>query len=219
MTEAEWLACDRPMEMYAHLERWAWPAYGASRFDKVRSWVRDRVARNPFGPRPVVERKLYLLACGVNRDWRAKREGDVVFPSVELEERFADRDVTLEVLLADDSKRFWWWRDAWHLVSNVFRRSIGKPDLDAHWAVYCDLTRCVFGNPFRPVELDRRWLTSTVVALSRSVYADRAFDRLPILADALQDAGCDSDSVLSHCRGDGPHTRGCWVVDLLLGKV
>ena len=80
------------------------------------------------------------------------------------------------------------------------------------------LVRCVAGNPFRPVALDPSWLTSTVVALARGIYDDRSFDRLPILADALQDAGCDSDSVLSHCRGDGPHVRGCWVVDAILGK-
>jgi hypothetical protein len=78
--------------------------------------------------------------------------------------------------------------------------------------------RCIVGNPFRPVALDPSWLTTTVVQLACGIYDDRAFDRLPILADALQDAGCDSDSVLSHCRDAGPHARGCWVVDLLLGK-
>jgi hypothetical protein len=80
------------------------------------------------------------------------------------------------------------------------------------------LFRCIFGNPFRPVALDPAWLTSTVVQLARGVYDDRAFDRLPILADALQDAGCDDEQVLTHLRGPGPHARGCWVVDLVLGK-
>jgi hypothetical protein len=80
------------------------------------------------------------------------------------------------------------------------------------------ILRCIFGNPFRPAATDLRWLTSAVVALARAIYADRAFDRLPILADALQDAGCDNPDVLGHCRGPGPHVRGCWVVDLLLGK-
>ena len=82
----------------------------------------------------------------------------------------------------------------------------------------CDLIRCIFGNPFRPVTLDPSWRTSTVVALAEGIYADRAFERLPILADALQDAGCGNEDVLAHCRSDGPHARGCWVVDLLLGK-
>jgi hypothetical protein len=62
------------------------------------------------------------------------------------------------------------------------------------------------------------WATSTVVSLAEGIYTDRAFDRMPILADALQDAGCDRAEVLGHCRGPGPHVRGCWVVDLVLGK-
>jgi hypothetical protein len=68
------------------------------------------------------------------------------------------------------------------------------------------------------VTLDPSWRTSTVVALAEGIYADRAFDRLPILADALQDAGCGNEDMLAHCRSDGPHARGCWVVDLILGK-
>jgi hypothetical protein len=74
------------------------------------------------------------------------------------------------------------------------------------------------GNPFRPVAADSRWLTSTVVSLAQAIYDDRLFDRLPILADALEDAGCDNADILTHCRGDGSHVRGCWVVDLILGK-
>ncbi|MDB5308713.1 MAG: hypothetical protein JWO38_2915 [Gemmataceae bacterium] len=81
----------------------------------------------------------------------------------------------------------------------------------------CGLCRCLFGNPFRPVTGQAAWRTSTVGALAQGIYADRAFDRLPILADALQDAGCDNLDVLAHCRADGPHTRGCWVVDMVLG--
>jgi hypothetical protein len=80
------------------------------------------------------------------------------------------------------------------------------------------MLHCIFGNPFRPVSFDPNWRTSTVVALAEGVYADRAFDRLPILADALEDAGCGHPDILAHCRGPGPHARGCWVVDLVLGK-
>ncbi len=78
--------------------------------------------------------------------------------------------------------------------------------------------RDIFGNPFRPVVVDPAWLTSTVRMLAEGIYEDRAFDRLPILADTLQDAGCDNEDVLTHCHSEGPHVRGCWVVDLLLGK-
>jgi len=81
-----------------------------------------------------------------------------------------------------------------------------------------DTIRCIVGNPFRPVALAPAWRTSTVVLLAKGIYEERAFDRLPILADALQDAGCDNDGILNHCRKDTVHARGCWVVDLVLGK-
>jgi hypothetical protein len=85
--------------------------------------------------------------------------------------------------------------------------------------VQAALLRDIFGNPFRPVSLDLSWLTTDVLALARGIYDERAFDRMPILADALQDAGCDNDEVLFHCRDANPiHVRGCWVLDLILGK-
>jgi hypothetical protein len=79
---------------------------------------------------------------------------------------------------------------------------------------------CVFGIPRRHrASADPAWLTSTVIALARGIYDDRAFDRMPILADALEDAGCDNADILAHCRdADATHVRGCWVVDLILGK-
>jgi len=84
--------------------------------------------------------------------------------------------------------------------------------------IQSELLRHIFGNPFRPVLVDPRWFTSTAVGLARTVYEECAFDRLPILADALEEAGCDEPAVLDHCRSDGPHVRGCWAVDLVLGK-
>jgi hypothetical protein len=80
------------------------------------------------------------------------------------------------------------------------------------------LLRDIFGNPFRPVTFSPNWRTDTALSLARQMYESRDFSAMPILADALQDAGCDSDDILSHCRGSGPHVRGCWVVDLVLGK-
>ena len=81
------------------------------------------------------------------------------------------------------------------------------------------ILRDIFGNPFRPVTFDPRWRTSDVVGVARGIYEDKAFERMPILADALMDAGCEDEQIIGHCRGDGPHVRGCWVVDLVLGKV
>ncbi len=80
------------------------------------------------------------------------------------------------------------------------------------------LLRCIFGNPFRPVTLNPSWLTLTVQNLARSIFDERSLDRLHMLADALEEAGCDNINMLSHCRQDGEHVLGCWVVDLILGK-
>jgi hypothetical protein len=80
------------------------------------------------------------------------------------------------------------------------------------------LVRDIFGNPFRPVAFDPRWRTADVMGLAWAIYDEGAFDRLPLLADALMDAGCEHEQVLTHCRSAGPHARGCWVVDLVLGK-
>ncbi len=81
-----------------------------------------------------------------------------------------------------------------------------------------DLLRCVFGNPFQKPAFNKKWRSETVTALASGIYADHAFDRLPILADALEEAGCDDPAMLTHLRGTGPHCRGCWVLDLALGK-
>jgi hypothetical protein len=81
-----------------------------------------------------------------------------------------------------------------------------------------NLLREIFGNPFRPVSFSPAWRTDTAVSLAKQMYDSRDFALMPILADALQDAGCDNDDILNHCRGPGPHVRGCWVVDLVLGR-
>jgi hypothetical protein len=83
-------------------------------------------------------------------------------------------------------------------------------------AAQCGLIRCVF--PLHPATLDPACLTSTVVALARQMYESRDFSAMPILADALQDAGCSDPQVLSHCRGEGLHARGCFVIDAILGR-
>ncbi|MCE9560510.1 MAG: hypothetical protein K8U57_00505 [Planctomycetes bacterium] len=84
--------------------------------------------------------------------------------------------------------------------------------------VECSILRRIIGNPFRPVSFSREWLTPTVTALAAEAYASRDFSSLPILADALEDAGCQQQELLEHCRQPGEHVRGCWVCDLVLGK-
>lgn len=101
-------------------------------------------------------------------------------------------------------------RDAWE-----GRRSVEQ-------AAQASLVRDIFGNPFRPVTFYPAWRTDTAVSLAKGMYESRDFSDMPILADALQEAGCEEGFehpvILPHCRGNGPHVRGCWVLDLVLGK-
>lgn len=84
------------------------------------------------------------------------------------------------------------------------------------------LVRDVFANPFRTMlAFDPTWLTwneGTLRKLAEAIYDERAFDLLPILADAVEEAGCTDQDVLNHCRSGGEHVRGCWVIDGILGK-
>ena len=106
---------------------------------------------------------------------------------------------------------------AWHVRAAVHPRKFGAYKTWHEYPPQADLVRDIFGNPFRPVAFDPNWRTSTAAALARTMYEAREFSAMPILADALQDAGCENADVLAHCRGLGPHVRGCWVVDGVLG--
>jgi hypothetical protein len=114
-----------------------------------------------------------------------------------------------------------------HQAAEDWSRATGL----AHWsrmgaeaeaaekARQCDIIRDIFGNPFSPVPFAPEWRTDTALSLARQMYDSRDFGAMPILADALQDAGCDNDDILSHCRDTNRvHVRGCWVVDLVLNK-
>jgi hypothetical protein len=101
--------------------------------------------------------------------------------------------------------------DGWYAAN----WTIGNwPDL----ASGVSIVRDTFGNPFRPVIMESGWLTTNAINLARTIYDGRAFDHLPILADALEEAGCTDADILTHCRQPGEHVRGCWVIDLMLGK-
>ena len=95
---------------------------------------------------------------------------------------------------------------------------VAKARIGAERGAQATLLRDIFGNPFRPVTVDPSWLTRTVTALAKGIYHKPAFDRLPVLAEALEEAGCHDPDILAHCRRPGEHVRGCWVVDLILGK-
>ena len=213
MKEREWLSSDNPARMLSALEN------------------------------KLSARKLRLFACGCARlVWSLVDPGDVQ-NAVVVAERFVDGEATQRQLAAAYKKAskiigransvalltaesasapFTPYLAIESMVCALDSVVLDAPDLDAAFtcenARQLQLVRCIFGNPFRPVKCNRKWRTDTVVALAQGIYDDRAFDRMPILADALQDAGCDSDDILDHCRDTGPHARGCWVVDLVLGK-
>jgi hypothetical protein len=112
-------------------------------------------------------------------------------------------------------------RFAAQAVKQTLRGREEKRAKAAERCVQCNILRCIVGNPFHAVTIDQRCLTwndGAVRKLAQAIYDERRFDDLPVLADALEDAGCDDAAVLGHCRGPGPHVRGCWVVDLILGK-
>src|SRR5262249_6140035 len=110
------------------------------------------------------------------------------------------------------------WEAAWKAAFSAAwveteRATLGA--CEAEWEVQADILRDMF--TFRPSQVSPSVLTwhgSTVPQLAQGIYDERAVDSLPILADALEDAGCNSNDLLSHLRGPGPHVRGCWVIDL-----
>jgi hypothetical protein len=94
-----------------------------------------------------------------------------------------------------------------------------EPAYEAEAEAQVRRLREIFGNPFRPVAFDPAWRTTDVLLLARGIYEERAFERMPILADSLQEAGCGSADILNHLRdANATHVRGCWALDLVLGK-
>ncbi len=98
------------------------------------------------------------------------------------------------------------------------RQELSDEEWQAELRAEAKILKDIFGNPFRPITTHPAWLSSNVVALARTIYEERAFDRMPELADALEQARCHDAGILGHCRHQGPHVRGCWVVDAILGK-
>jgi hypothetical protein len=207
MTEAEWLECTDPERMLKFLRRKA------------------------------SERKLRLFACACcRRIWRFlpdKRSRK----AVEVAERYADGKADEDRLGsacedAVEAAETGRGADAAAHASDISPVDAKYVAFEAAWAArrtddsppteefvaQAELLRDIIGNPFRPVTVDPSWLTHTVTALAKGIYDKRAFDRLPILADAPEEAGCANADILAHCRKPGEHLRGCWVVDLLLGK-
>jgi hypothetical protein len=228
MTEVEWLTCDVPERMVR---------------DVLEHLTGDRSPRPWRLPR-ARQSDLFCAACyrairhlvpdtGTARamEWMEENAGREDGPS-EFEEQLEEHAQAVkdwsecegnsgaQAMAARVAEEL--WCGALEIPMHWFCRGFREmypgtlaPDAPASLAV---LLRDIFGNPFRPVAFSPSWRTDTAVSLAKQMYESRDFSAMPILADALQDAGCDNEEILNHCRGDGPHVRGCWVVDLVLGK-
>ncbi len=211
MTEAEWLSSTDPTAML--------------------EFLRGKAS----------DRKLQLFACGCARAiWENLPSRDK--QEVQVFEAFVDGSNEMPRRLAPlggkkswnryvplpDFTRWGWGGDLTERVSRAAsvcakihtshpRTSNAPVDGRCERDIQANQMRCIF-NPFHPVTLDPHWQTSTVLALAQGIYTERAFDRLPILADGLADAGCENPDLLNHCRSEGPHTRGCFAIDLLLNR-
>jgi hypothetical protein len=193
VTEAEWRACDDPLEMLDFLSN------------------------------RVCERKAWLLVCGFARLWGARHPRGLPRAAVDALERYADGGATPKEVTAavrgPDGGGHRTLANPWHEATVLTRTNRRKRRFSSHAVA---VIRDVVGNPFRPAPvIDPAWLAwsgGTVRKLAAASYEERAFDRLPVLADALEDAGCSDPEVLGHLHCGGEHARGCWVLDLLLGK-
>ncbi|QDU19479.1 hypothetical protein [Urbifossiella limnaea] len=178
------------------------------------------------------KRRLRLAAAAA---WELYRDGDddPELPGLlDLAARVADSEASEEeraagfararIALGREGSRFLNW-SAYEAAFSTFGDYggvLGAPRdrTPQRTAPYADLLREIYGDLFLAEAFDPSWRTEAVVGLARGMYAERDFGPMPVLADALEDAGCTSGEVLDHCRGPGPHVRGCWVVDLVLGK-
>jgi hypothetical protein len=230
MTESEWMTSAAPGRMIEHVGRSATlrklRLLFAARLVRV-SWqfavgsqppelTLNELADNLIG-RPTAQTRLGLL----RRPRLIQRPDEEDAPESETYQEVVD--------LAFDAQPL---RTAHRLLDQLGELEAGLSMWDAEFESESDrqrtlsqirkitasLIRDIFGNPFRPVAFVQRWRTADTVGLARGIYEDRAFDRMPLLGDALMDAGCADEQIISHCRSEGPHVRGCWVVDLVLAK-
>jgi hypothetical protein len=221
MTEEEWLAGANPMRMIKALEQFTTKALNYALSDrKLRLFAvaccRSAIELASPSVTDSPESKLW-------KDVRAAEriaDGLVPQPTNDLDHQYG-----FYTLFHGSAGQEEWVchaalsPSAWSAATGV----IGKLD-DTAWND--DATNCgavylreIFGNPFHRVAVEPEWLTSTVVTLARQVYESHDFSPMPILADALQDAGCENTDILNHLRDpNATHVRGCWVLDLVLGK-
>jgi hypothetical protein len=203
MTETEWLASNDLDQMLTHLAGWT------------------------------SQRKMRLFACACCRRVWPLMKPESTREAVEVSERYADGEARVKELRAAQyalPRNTLPHLAAYWTTAAAGTRSSGRCAGYAarlsgagrtERAAQVELLRDVIGNPFHKVELNPAWLAwhgGTVRNIAAAIYVDRTFEQMPILADALEEAGCDDAEILRHCREPGVHVRGCWVLDLILSK-
>jgi hypothetical protein len=212
-----------------------------AKLDEAR-WLSSREAWKMISSllhKPTSERKYRLMALAFAQPWRAKMVDERSCRAIDTAERFADGLATVPELEAAKLSAWRAWEEcpggdrervraawvagccAWKSARRAAIRLAlpGRENPEAEGQAR--LVRDIIGNPFQTVAVAESWLAWSdreVWKLAQGIYEERAFDRLPVLADALEEAGCDNGEILSHCREPGQHMRGCWVVDLLIGR-
>jgi hypothetical protein len=207
MTESEWLTCTDPVPM----------------FDFIKGRATARKLR------------MFGMACW-RKAWDLLDEPSRAY--VVMAERYADGEASREQLAqarrkASGANLISAITVAWRTAEGTsgWASMVPLPELarSGLWGeatsaerIFSDFLHDLFGPlPFRPVSLDPsvlRWNDGVVVRLAQALYDDRRFWDLPVLGDCLEEAGCTDPEVLEHCRSGGDHVRGCWAVDLVLGR-
>lgn len=228
MTEEEWLACTDPRRMLEFLGRRASERklrlFGCACCRRIRHLFTDQPRRDAveraeaYADGCVTADELHqasLSATGVYQGGGVSHiDGAII--DVCYHHPWGESAIAHTIALLDNAASAAAggppWDDAWLRTRN------------REYKHQVELLRDIFGGVFytktlfRPNLLDPSWLTSTVTSLANEMYDSRDFAPMPILGDALEDAGCDEADILDHCRHCGPHVRGCWILDLLTGK-
>jgi hypothetical protein len=246
MTEAEWLACTDPEPMLEFLRRRisdrkmrlfavacchrVWPSFRHEEF-------RDAVQKAELFADGLADRNEMLEANEKCRAVFVKLEGKENGPGAALAaSSLPGRPKAIWERIADALDDPWWEDEldkgdrlgpafvaarcaAWAAAQlQGDPRVLDSPHTIAERREQTALIRCLFGNPFRGRPVSDAWLTREMKGFAEGIYAERAFDRMPLLADALEGSGCTNADMIEHCRLGREHARGCWVVDLLVGK-
>ena len=204
MNEKEWLRMLNPAALLRYYrDRTELANDRKLRLLVAASWVRDTERyQDGLGQRLA---EIQLRVADTQSD--CSELAEAIVPYMPREEESYDLTTPTDASVEFASNP---WGTAWTAAYDAVRPADAKR--------FSQTVRDIFGNPFRAVAFDPKWRTEAAVGLALRMYDDRDFAAMPILADALEEAGCEDADILAHCREPGVHVRGCWVVDLVLGK-